>query len=317
MPPTYSSWWKPFEVLGRMGLTRRRLELNGVRLGERDATDAYGGADWRKWASPAALYDLWGSPRASAWSGFHKPTLFASLDSFPPEFLWPRAVRGFGRDAAPERAPSWADERTAIVLDLPGDVSVAYAALLAARTGHEPVVAFNNWPHASGVVEMGSVLGALLFYAPWLHEARANHADGLRKPPVFVLDARRLGRSPKPRDFDNRYFLLETDLPSGPTMSNHGIERLVYVRAEPGPTEAAPREMDDLNGWLHEIGRRVAVHMAYASTVSWGLGEAQRYGVAIRKTPFSTTTDPAFRGFRRNAAGGFGMMVPEPSSGGG
>jgi hypothetical protein len=132
-----------------------------------------------------------------------------------------------------------------------------------------------------------------------------------------MADAARMGPATvKPRDFDNRYFLLETDLPSAASLAARGIERLVYVRPE-SAAPGEPPDADDLNPWLHEASKRLRVDLARAAPGEWRLGEPEPLDAKVRKTPFSTTRDPAFKGFRRNAAGGFGVLVPEPSSGGG
>lgn len=314
MPPTYSPFWKPFESLSRLAIGRKKINMGGLTLGQPDAVDAVGGDDWKAFAESAKLYDLWSPPAASPWSSYHKPTLFAALDGFvAPK---PIPVPGLDLANAPRSPPHWADARTAIILDLPGEVSVAYGAWLALRGGYSPSVTFNNWPHAKMLVDMARPLGALLAYSPWVQQADLME-DPERAPPALVLDARRLGdRKPKPKDFDNRYYLIESDLPSGQTLVNAGIEKLVYVRLL-GTVAPVREELDDMNGYLHSVGKQVTTFVAEASPDSWLLGEPRAFSATIRKTAFSTTKDPAFKGFRRNAAGGFGVLVPEPSSGGG
>lgn len=317
MPPTYSPLWKPFEILARLGLPRVH-QSGGVILGAVGATDALGGDEWKRHSTSEGLYDLWGPARSSPWSGYHKPTLFAALDGIVATGRWPRPTPGLDAASAPHQRPRWADERTAIALDLPGDASAAYAAWLCVRAGHAPVSTFNNWPGSNALVDATRVLGALLHYGPWMRLGELHTVDEKRAPPVFMLDRARLGtRAPKPLDFDNRYFLMPTDLPSSQTLANAGIERLVYVRPQRTPEDATPAELDDVNGWLFDLQERVHVWTAEASLAQWGITEPVRYAPAIRKTPFTTTTDPSFRGFRRNAAGGFGSLIPEPSSGGG
>lgn len=315
MPPTYSPFWKPFESLSRLAIARKKINMGGLTLGQPDAVDALGGDDWKAFAESAKLFELWSAPAESPWSSYHKPTLFAALDGFvDPK---PVPVPGLDLASAPRSPPAWVNARTAIVLDLPGEVSVAYAAWLSLRGGHAPCVTFNNWPHAKMLVDMARPLGALLAYAPWVRQAWDLMDEPKRAPPVLVLDSRRLGdRTPKPRDFDNRYYLLESDLPSSQKLANAGVERLVYVRAQ-GQPPTVPEEKDDMNGYLHSVGKLVPTFVAEASLDTWLLGEPRAFSATIRKTPFSTTKDPAFKGFRRNAAGGFGVLVPEPSSGGG
>ena len=336
MPPTYSPFWKPFEALARLGLGGPRPP----RPGQAPYSDA------------ASLHDAWGPPVSSPWSAYHRPTLFAALDAKVTRV--PAPVAGFDLALAPRWRPAWLDGETAVLLDLPGPVSVAYGMHLVERGRMQPVCTFNNWPHGAGLLDMEAVLGALLGYVEPVVDAKARQ-EGV-PPPVLLLDRRRLGgRRPRPKDFDNRYFLLDSDLPSAALLAKHGVTRVVYVHPDPAtlpppppppmiprvwmpeppsadlppsvlsrfftpapvPTAPPPIELDDVNPYLVGLGKRLKVEAATARLDAWGLGEPAPLRPSLRKTPFTTTTDPAFRGFRRNAAGGFGALVPEPGSGGG
>ncbi len=317
MPPTYSPFWKPFETLARLGSMRRAPSLGPVAIGDPTGLDAMGEADWRKLLDPAALHAAWAPPDASPWSAFQRPTLFAALDSLHHDAVGPWVPPGFDIASAPRELPEWIDGRTAVLLELPGALSVAYGALLAQRAKMQPVATFNNWPHQAEVGDAKAALGALLAYASWARDAR-DRIEGVT-PPAIMLDAWRLGtRMPQPRDFDNRYFLLDSDLPSAALLAKSGIERVVYVHPprRPDAPPEAPEDMDDANPYLVALAKRMTVAFAEARTDGWGLGPLRTAEVKLRKTPFTTTTDPSFRGFRRNAAGGFGVLVPEPSSGG-
>lgn len=335
MPPTYSPWLNAFEKLARFGVVRSRRGLGDVRLGPAQSADCRFGEDWRRYAGSRELFELWGPPQTSPWSAFHRPTLFAALDSVPRENVWPAPAPGLSVVEAPRERPSWATRETAIILDLPGAHAVAWAAALARVSGHEPVATFNNWPHPKGLVDMGETLAALLYFAPWAWEARENRlaAQDGAAPPVLMLDRRRLGaRKPVPRDFDNRYYLLESDLPTAAMLQRAGVERVAYVRplADDAQPQPAPSllfrplplppptdEPDDLNRYLHELAKKLPLSIVRAPADSWRTSDAVAWSPAIRKTPFTTSSDPAFRGFKRSAAGGFGELVPEPSSGGG
>ena len=39
MPPTYSPFWKPFEILGRLGLPRNRLDVGPIDMGPPEVQD--------------------------------------------------------------------------------------------------------------------------------------------------------------------------------------------------------------------------------------------------------------------------------------
>jgi hypothetical protein len=75
----------------------------------------------------------------------------------------------------------------------------------------------------------------------------------------------------------------------------------------------------DLNAYLHDLPKTpgLGLDLARARIDGWHCSEAQEWTPAIRKTMFSTVKDPAFLDFKRHAAGGFGQLIPEPSSGGG
>ena len=127
---------------------------------------------------------------------------------------------------------------TALVVDLPGPESVAFAAALAPR--FDPVLDFDNWPHPEGIVPSHETLGALLFFQPLLDRARA--ARTLPAAPAFVLDADRLRPYSDAADrFDNRYLAR---LPSPEALQRLGVRHVLYINAKEGA------ELDDLNDTL-------------------------------------------------------------------
>ena len=347
-PPTYSPWLRAFEALARLGFAGTRPAGSpgpvGPAWAEGQPRDCNGDLEWHRFASARALHAAWSPPPRSPWSGYAKPTLFAAADG---KELAPGPWAALDAKLA-SQARLRLPEATAVMLDLPGAWSVALGAWLSRAAGLQPVVLANNWPHPQGVVRMDGMLAALLFYAPWV----APDADlrGETAPPLFILDRDRLGRAPKPGDFDNRYFLMETDLPSPAALKRGGVERVLYVTPEalpppppvrpgagwervdafteeqrlraiveglPGPAgQEAPPEKDDVNRWLVEVRKSLGLGAARADVDEWRLKDARDFAPGLRKTVFTTVKDPAFAGFRRAAAGGFGRIVPEPSSGG-
>lgn len=343
-PPTYSPWWKPLEVLARLGFVRSRPPGSPGHVGAWNiGHDCTRDQVWRSYLNAETLFTQWSPPAVSPWSGYAKPTLFAAL---------PRSKKGLldVEPARPRRLPSETtlfskpplEGGTAVLLDLPGALSVAYAAWFVRRHGMQPVPLFNNWPHDRGVVPAGMTLGALLYYVPWVLEGRRERASGAA--PVFLLDRDRLGtRPPGVHDFDNRYFHIDADLPSAATFRRHGIQRLLYIRpqgevrrpvarpsasplaevasrwdsgAHPRFFKTSEEELDDLNTAFHQLGKSLDIQIAGAREDAWEIGDPKPLVPVLRKTPFSTTTDPAFRGFRRASAGGFGRMIPDRQSGG-
>ncbi len=124
----------------------------------------------------------------------------------------------------------------AVVVDMPGLTSVAFATGLADR--FDPIFVFDNWPHPVGVVDSHLTLAALLQMLPELEEAAA--ARPTTAPPMFVLDANRLAPFDESGSrFDNRYLAV---LPSASQLRTLGISEILYVRPH-----ATDHELDDLN----------------------------------------------------------------------
>ncbi|MEK6975444.1 MAG: hypothetical protein AABY18_03780 [Candidatus Thermoplasmatota archaeon] len=336
---------RAFEALGRLNLGGGMTPTGtpgpvGTAL---DELDCEGDLEWHRFTAPQALFEAWGPPATSPWSGYHRPTLFAaSGPAVRPKVAALLASRS-GRDKA--RVPS----DRAIILDLPGAASVAVGGWLA-KAGFQPVVLANNWPHSNDVVDLGAMLGALLYYAPWALTDKDLRGD--KAPPVFILDRGRLGRAPRPGEFDNRYYHTDADLPSPATLRRNGIRGVLYIHppagfptstppvsptlaplgttaefpgstptnlvSQPPPDPNAPVDLDDVHPWLREAQKQLGL----VEAAEWAVGDFRwrppsGLDPRPRKTVFNTVKDPAFQGFRRAAAGGFGRIVPEPSQGGG
>jgi len=139
--------------------------------------------------------------------------------------------QGLGSQFDPAPAPA----DLALIVDLEGPASVAFAAGLAPKV--DPVFCFDNWPHPKGVVPSHLVLGAVLYYLPILRKHRGPEV----RPPLMVLDRRRL--APYTDDggqFDNRYL---AKLPSVEAFRTLNVRQALYVV----PGGSAARELDDLN----------------------------------------------------------------------
>lgn len=128
----------------------------------------------------------------------------------------------------------------AILVDLPGPESVAFAA---GAAGHfEPVFLLDNWPHPEGVVPSHLALAAAVYYQPlFVKQKAARPAGGM---PLFVLDRTRL--SPyvdTAGKFDNRYIAR---VPSLPTLKSATGDRLKWMLYVVRSTADLP-ELEDLN----------------------------------------------------------------------
>jgi hypothetical protein len=128
-------------------------------------------------------------------------------------------------------------------------------------------------------------------------------------PPAFLLDDRRQRghRQPGPGDYDNRWLVFPQDFPSAGLLRSRGIQRVLVVAARRPPAE-------DL---AHVLLRWQEGGLPITS-VNPAAPRASEPLVVSRPRFYRSLFYRALVlvGFRRNAAGGFGGRVPEPSRGG-
>lgn len=241
------------------------------------------------------LFDCW-APVTSEWSKWAKPVLFAQSE--PPALLTARA-----EFASELNLPF--DPGLAVILDLPGVESIGVAMQLA-RKGFRPVPLFNGASSLSEVVKTSQIRQRLADTGLELATLPLNP----QAPPVFLLDARRDGggTQPRPGGFDNRWMVFPQDFPSARHLAGRGIHQVVLVQ-ETGRT--APRE--DL---AHVLLRYQEAGLALSSLPA---------GTSAAPAPLQVSKPPQYRrlwqralamlGLRRNSAGGFGSVIPQPSSG--
>ncbi len=159
-----------------------------------------------------SAFTIWRTA-AGPWGQWIKASLFAQTPA--------------GVEPQPLRLPNvgWAPPAgtTALVVDLPGVESVEIGCALAQR-GYCPVPAFNTSPGAGEVVDTRHLMAALLGAVSSL-SARTGG------PPAFLLDLSRQGpeQLPADGDFDNRWFVFDSDFPSARQLRERGIERLDVV----------------------------------------------------------------------------------------
>ncbi|HYD02430.1 MAG TPA: hypothetical protein VEB22_14480 [Phycisphaerales bacterium] len=246
-------------------------------------------------------FDAW-APAAARWSPWAKPVLFVTSPTrvavtAPPPLPAPPSTL---------KLPV-ADGRTALVIDLPGPLSVAWA-VNAAHAGYQPVPLYNTTvPPRAGVLDLRGLVDSL--YTGAFHLARIRIPP--EAPPAFILDADRLGvggaaHTPRPGDYDNRWILFPQDVPSARLLRAHGIESIAVVTAE----ARAPRHdlLHTLRAW-HAGGLTVRSLPLNGSTLELSLRASifQRIGEWFKLRA---------SGLHRNSAGGFGGTVPTPSQGG-
>jgi hypothetical protein len=251
--------------------------------------------------NPIEFYNLW-APEASTWSNWAKPVLFAQqfhagrmLDAPAPNW------REFHLPWAPD-----AKSGSAVILDLPGDDAIWRGMALALR-GFRPVPVYNGTSGPAEIVSTRLIVGALQLVA----EDLAKLPIDPNAPPAFLLDANRSGGSSfvGPGRFDNRWFAFPEDFPSGNFLLAKGIRAVVLCQATNGQPQ---RDLAHVLMRWQESGIQILTCDVHRE---------------MRPEPIRVTRPGSFRllwyralviaGLRRNSAGGFGAVVPEPNRSGG
>lgn len=251
----------------------------------------------------AEAYEVWAPPEAT-WSPWVKPVLFAQ--EMGPMFTAPPAWPGHDVSWAPK-----ASEGAAIVVDLPGVESVAVGIALA-EAGYRPVPLFNGCHAFGAVVNTGTTVQVLAAATDVLRQVSLP-ADA---PPAFLLDANRTAggiKSVSPGKFDNRWITFPQDFPSANFLLSRGIRRVVLRQArEGGPQEDLAHV---LLRW-QEAGLPIELGAAGPSGTPSPM--PLRPLQISRPSRFRSVwyRALALAGLRRHSGGGFGAIVPMPSSSG-
>lgn len=248
---------------------------------------------------PEEVYAIW-SPPDSIWARWSKPVLFTQVREVPEMVLEP-----YSGDM------SWAPkvhQNTAIIVNLPGSESVAMGLALA-QMGYRPVPLYNCSNGPSAVVELNGILNGLISGIEPLQRARISP----EAPPAFLVDSNRLigALAPSPGRFDNRWVLFPQDFPSATFFKSRGINRVMVVQ-----NRATPE--DDLEQVLYpwkKAGMEIYGKIDQ-STRPDELDVRRPNGVRRWYLWYGAFIMGAI-GLRRNSAGGFGSIIPMPSSGGG
>lgn len=241
-------------------------------------------------------FNAW-APPGSLWSPWAKPSLFADLAS----------VSSSLGDVEPlsEKEAPWLpvfDRRTAIVLDVPGELAVQRGIQLA-RRGYRPVPLFNTTYQSGSLVDVRDILRGLNLGRQLLPKIPLPDDA----PPAFLLDSKRLPFKGGGvlNGYDNRWVVLPQDFPSASKLRVHGIATILLWQQE----KAQPA--DDL---AHVLRRwqdgGLDIYVEYGSLASppepLRVHRPSRYKSILHRLF-------VLIGLRRNAAGGFGGMVPPPS----
>ena len=245
--------------------------------------------------TPLDVYKIW-APDNAMWTEWAKPVIFQQIHTTTPP------------PAEPETpAQTWtpaSNENAMVILDLPGNDGVTEAMRLA-TLGWRPVPLYNGVsPSTPGRMLVNSTAVAAMLYA------RTNELKSLplspSAPPAFMLDANRmLGGSNSVGAFDNRWCVFPQDMPSAAHLRQNGIAQVV-VR-----TAWLQNDLLHILKRYHEQGIRIfscdGTETKEVNIVRPSMFKSFSYRIGL------------LRGLHRNAAGGFGAVIPDPvesSSGG-
>lgn len=244
-------------------------------------------------------FAIW-APDGVAWSAWAKPSLFARMDQLaladplaapprPIDMSWVPAPRG----------------DTALIVELPGAEAITVGMALAEQ-GYRPVPLYNASVGPSAVIEVEPIARALQTNAEDLRRIRL--ADDA--PPAFLIDADRMRPTVPlaPGKFDNRWIVFPQDFPSAIYLLTRGTREVWLLRrGDPTPGEDLAHV---LLRWRQGGLRIMGVDI---------IGTQREHELDVREPSLFRKAwyrAMALAGLRRNNAGGFGAIIPVPSSGG-
>ena len=229
------------------------------------------------------------APDDVLWTQWAKPVLFSRARHVSPRKL---AIPGI------KWAP-YADGKTALFVDLPGKMSVLEGLALA-RVGFRPVPLYNGVYGAGKrtmAVDVASVAEVLYQGADYL-SGLCIRTDA---SPAFLLDAARMkGTARQPGKYDNRWCVFPQDAPSADFLVSHGISS-IYVR-----TNKIQNDLAHIHLRYQKSGLRIYQVGDYGMPKELTIVRPSHFESFLYR--FMTTL-----ALTRNAAGGFGGTVPEPT----
>ncbi|HET9227537.1 MAG TPA: hypothetical protein VFR31_12775 [Thermoanaerobaculia bacterium] len=248
------------------------------------------------------LFEVW-APQDSVWSPWAKPACFAEMPPDIPGAAMPVYSGAEAPEGTFDAGPI--DTWTAFVVDMPGLRSVEIGLGLA-RAGYRPVPMFNTAYHAAAIVPVAEILRKLHKAEPEMRSLMiASEA-----PPAFLLDARRLEPSTAaaPGKFDNRWVVFPQDFPSANFLLSRGIRQVIVLQSDSLHDKPRLDLAHVLRRW-QEAGLQLYVQDPDGQ-------QAPRPLTVDRPSSFRSLFYRALTlvGMRRNSAGGFGSVIPVPSS---
>lgn len=233
-----------------------------------------------------------------AWTQWAKPVLFAAISEATPPI--PLADEDM---PALELEIKSRGTSVAAVVDLPGARAVRIG-LACARLGMRPVPLFNGSPGREELIATSELIEALRTGAMRLQAQTLSD----KSAPAFLLDSRRMTKDVtlQPGKFDNRWLTFPQDFPSANLLRARGITQVIVIQERPG------QPADDL---AHVLRRWQDAGIAILSTTPDSTAvesiEVKR-PARFRRLWYGVL---ALMGLMSNSAGGFGGVIPHPSSG--
>ena len=247
------------------------------------------------------------APDESPWSPWVKPILFAHL--------------GVPYEAIPEVAQSvsWsppANEKVALVVNLPGAEGVLTGIALAAR-GYRPVPLYNAVPLPYGEIIDLSIRKSVsaVNVLPILKTLEAGTEILARlnlrpdAPPAFLLDFDRRGdgRKIEAGEFDNRSVSFTTDFPSAIFLASQGIQRVILIQKD--GLDIQSDLAHSLRRWQDGGLKLERLRLDSPSPEFFQVPRPSWYGAMFQRVLSQF-------GLHHADSGGFGNWIPNSSAGG-
>ena len=240
-----------------------------------------------------AAFKTW-APDGALWTEWAKPVLFASMTQPNPLPLEIPEIRWM----------HYFNKNTAVIVDMPGKKGVEESLALA-QIGYRPVPLYNGVcvENFSNMVVDVRDLSRALYAGAQMLAAMSIRQDA---PPVFMLDSGRMrypGKSPGM--YDNRWCVFPQDMPSASFLHKQKITTVI-VRIIPEETFLSNKIQDDLK---HVLYRYQEAGIKIQHTLGSGINEV----TVARPSQFKSLfyRFEVLMGLSRNAAGGFGSMIPD------
>lgn len=231
------------------------------------------------------------APAHSRWSVWAKPVLFADA-------VW--EVSGQNPTIPdPGLLPHLRD--TALVLDLPKSESILLGLALA-KSGFQPVPLYNGGDDPAALVDMSPVARYLVSGAAILKDVRLPDDAA----PVFLMNSERKANSVSvPGRYDNRWCIVPQDMPSADFLKRAGIRKVVLV------SDTVREDLAHVLFRYQEAGLELRrTHAPEENPVKMQVAKPTSFRSLFYRAA-------VFAGLRRNSAGGFGAIAPDPGEMGG